>query len=182
MNIDRKSVLLGLLFASLLVVSRFLPAEANFSPVYALILLAAAVIRPAWFGALICGVGLLLTDIAIGFYGGMGFVYLGYLALFAIGFGSGSFQAQKIQWLRLGAASFLGNAVFFAISNFGVWWDGLIYPRTLHGLYECYVMALPFFERSMISTILFVSVGAAVVKKVLENAAVKPTSPQNTLS
>lgn len=155
MKLNKNTVLLGLLLMSALVVSRFLPWAANFSPVYALLLLGSALIRPRWFCMAICGAGLLLTDIAIGFYGGVSFVYLGYAAILGMGFLAGAMNQREVHWWRLAMVSVTSNVAFFFISNFGVWMDGLIYPRTGQGLYECYVMALPFFERSALSTLIF---------------------------
>jgi hypothetical protein len=40
----------------------------------------------------------------------------------------------------------LGSAQFFVVTNFGVWVgsDGVLYPKTLAGLFDCYLAALPF--------------------------------------
>jgi len=40
---------------------------------------------------------------------------------------------------------------FFVVSNFGVWLEWHMYPKTLSGLAECYVAALPFFRNSVVS-------------------------------
>lgn len=53
-----------------------------------------------------------------------------------------------------------GSLVFFIVSNFGVWAEGLIYPRTAAGLVECFVAAIPFFK-SEFATKLFVNSIAA---------------------
>jgi hypothetical protein len=47
---------------------------------------------------------------------------------------------------------------FFAVSNFGVWLEGRIYTKSAAGLWECYVAALPFFERALLSTLFFSAV------------------------
>ena len=52
-------------------------------------------------------------------------------------------------------ASFLGAIIFFIISNFGVWFSGGLYDHTLEGLMKCYIMALPFFTNTLLSTIIF---------------------------
>ena len=44
--------------------------------------------------------------------------------------------------------------VFFLITNFGVWTSGM-YGYTLDGLYLCFVLAIPFFTYSLMSTLLF---------------------------
>ena len=45
--------------------------------------------------------------------------------------------------------------LFFIISNFGVWLTGSLYQQSLEGLIQCYIMALPFFTNTLLSTIIF---------------------------
>ena len=44
--------------------------------------------------------------------------------------------------------------IFFLITNFGVWLNGS-YGYTIVGFISCYILALPFFGYSVISTIIF---------------------------
>jgi hypothetical protein len=55
----------------------------------------------------------------------------------------------------LGAA--LGSSVsFFLISNFGVWAAGHVgYPKTFAGLLAAYTAAIPFFEKGIVSDLVF---------------------------
>ena len=54
--------------------------------------------------------------------------------------------------------SLAASTVFFVITNFGVWAVGGLYPRTVLGLTECFVAALPFFGNQMAGDILFTGV------------------------
>lgn len=49
---------------------------------------------------------------------------------------------------------YLGEALFFLVTNFAVWWfgEGRSYPLTAAGLATCYAMAIPFLGRSLGST------------------------------
>jgi len=47
--------------------------------------------------------------------------------------------------------------LFFIITNFGVWTQGS-YGYSVNGLISCYVLALPFFGYSSISTLIFSSI------------------------
>jgi hypothetical protein len=47
------------------------------------------------------------------------------------------------------------TAVFFVLSNLGVWLMSGMYPLTSAGLVECFVMALPFLQNSVTSTFVF---------------------------
>lgn len=40
-------------------------------------------------------------------------------------------------------------------SNFGVWVFSEYYTKDLEGLFQCYVLAIPFFTNTIISTIVF---------------------------
>jgi hypothetical protein len=71
------------------------------------------------------------------------------------------------------------GAIFFILSNFGVWLTGVYYPKTITGLMECYAAAIPFYKNELfgnmllntfMSNVFFTAVlfGAyAVVKKVI---------------
>tara|TARA_B100000242_G_C42713312_1_gene333377 strand:- start:240 stop:497 length:258 start_codon:yes stop_codon:yes gene_type:complete len=48
----------------------------------------------------------------------------------------------------------LGALLFFIITNFGVWLSGL-YGYNIEGIIKCYVLAIPFFGYTLISTLLF---------------------------
>ena len=48
----------------------------------------------------------------------------------------------------------LGAIIFFIITNFGVWIQGY-YGYSMEGLIACYIMAIPFFHYTVISTIFF---------------------------
>ena len=51
--------------------------------------------------------------------------------------------------------SFIGALTFFTISNFGVWISGTYYEISLQGLLNCYIMAIPFFTNTLLSTMIF---------------------------
>ena len=97
---------------------------------------------------------LAISDIVIGFHNTMFFTWGSILLIVTIGF-----------WLRqhknfrtiLGAS--VGSAVlFFIVSNLGVWIVGELYPLTAAGLQECFVMAVPFFKMTLLSTLIYTAV------------------------
>ena len=77
-----------------------------------------------------------------------------------IGLGS-KFLAKTILSRILG--SLLGVGLFFIITNFGVWTFGS-YTYTLEGLLLCYILAIPFFAYSLISTFIFSGVIEGIYK------------------
>jgi hypothetical protein len=61
--------------------------------------------------------------------------------------------SRKVNAGRLAAAPVLASTSFFAVSNFAVWAQGLMYPHTLSGLGACYVAGLPFYRNDLVSTV-----------------------------
>jgi len=63
-------------------------------------------------------------------------------------------------WNRALPTAFAAEVAFFLITNWAVWAfePSVTYPRTPAGLWMCYVAALPFFGRSLLSTMLFTMV------------------------
>ena len=47
-----------------------------------------------------------------------------------------------------------GAIIFFIITNFGVWMGGF-YGYDINGLITCYVLAIPFFGQTLVSTLFF---------------------------
>lgn len=58
--------------------------------------------------------------------------------------------------LELTGMGVLGNVFFYLWTNFGVWHIGGLYPHTLNGLMQSYIMGLPFLKYQLISTLLIV--------------------------
>ena len=62
---------------------------------------------------------------------------------------------KSVNYKNLFFASLIGSLIFFLISNFGVWVLGNLYEKNLQGLIECYVLAIPFFKNTFLSTIFY---------------------------
>jgi uncharacterized protein DUF6580 len=136
--------------------TRLIPHPINFTPIGALGLFAGAFIidRRAWVLPIIA---LLLSDFFVGFYEpvAMLFVYLG----FALSAFIGRFAlSEKRSVLRLGGAAITSATLFFIVSNFGTWMSGSLYPMSLAGLIECYVMAIPFYGNTLLGDLFYVVV------------------------
>lgn len=66
------------------------------------------------------------------------------------------------EWLTGVPAALVGEGLFFVITNFAVWLSGFLpapeaplYGLTAEGLAACFVAALPFFGRSLVSTAIY---------------------------
>jgi hypothetical protein len=63
---------------------------------------------------------------------------------------------DRVKPLNVLGAGLSTGISFFLISNFGVWASGSVgYPKTWAGLVDCYVKAIPFFQRGLASDVLF---------------------------
>ena len=95
-------------------------------------------------------IGFIITDFFIGLHGTTAFTW-GSIVL--IGLISNSLKSN-INYRILG--SLLGACLFFIITNFGVWLTSSFYEKSINGLLNCYIMGIPFFTNTLLSTILFV--------------------------
>lgn len=82
-----------------------------------------------------------------GFYSGQAWVYLAFSIYPILGYLSRGKIKRQLLFIPL--ASFL----FFLVSNFGVWLNW--YPKNLQGLWQCYVLALPFYGRTLMGDLVF---------------------------
>lgn len=80
-----------------------------------------------------------------------------YLCYFVLAGASLLWVGRNPGWQRALPLAIAGEVFFFLVTNFAVWagGDGVRYPQTPAGLATCYVAALPFFGRSLVSTTIF---------------------------
>jgi len=125
---------------------RVIPHPPNFTPVIAL-----SLYLPIFFGLRSIPffiLGFAVTDYFIEFHS---FLIWTWSSLALVGLLS---QLAKGKVTRL-LLAFTGALIFFLISNFGVWLTSSFYESNIQGLINCYVMAIPFFTNTLISTIIF---------------------------
>lgn len=149
MNWSRFALILGLI--ALVSLTRFLPLPVNFSPIGAIALFGGAMLHRKSLGLAIPLLALFVSDLFLGFYSGIFFVYLGFALSVAIGWA----LKKRLHFLSIAAGSFGAAVLFFIMSNLGVWLTGSMYPLTLEGLVHCYAAAIPFFGNTLSSTVLF---------------------------
>ena len=141
-------ILFGILIV--LAASRFIPHPPNFTSLVAISFYIPAQFGRKYLPAVL--ISFLITDLFIGVHNTIIFTYGSVLL---IGILSKYFN-KNISHRFLGAL--LGVAIFFIISNFGVWFVGDLYPYSLEGLIQCYILAIPFFAQTLVSTIVYISI------------------------
>ncbi|MDD3375193.1 MAG: hypothetical protein PHY73_05675 [Candidatus Omnitrophica bacterium] len=129
------------------VAMRLFVHPANFTPVLALVLFGGVYLDKKY--AMIFPVFLMMaTDIILGAHSVMIFTWGSLLLISAIGLWLRNKKSAK----NVIASSLVSAFVFFVITNFGVWLSGY-YPLTLKGLSTCFMLAIPFFRMTLLSTI-----------------------------
>ena len=126
--------------------SRFIPHPPNFTSLLALSFYIPAVFGSRYIPAVVFA--LLFTDLIIGLHSTMIFTSG---SIILIGLISKHFN--KSIMFRISGA-FFGAVIFFVLSNFGVWLNGS-YGYNFNGILSCYILALPFFGYSILSTLIF---------------------------
>ena len=142
---------LGILAVGFL--ARLAPHPANVTPVVALAIFGGSMLPAGWAVALPLAT-LILSDVAIGLHQVIAFTWLSFAAIGLLG----RWVAYRPSTGRILSASLVASVGFFLVTNFGVWWlgdGGRMYPRTLEGLWTCYVAALPFFRNSLIGDLAY---------------------------
>jgi len=141
-------------------IARLLPHPPNFAPVGSMSLFAGARL-PVWQAYLIPMVLMAITDPILGaFYGVPAyskyqlFIYGSFLISVWLGRRlRGTESVPKIASFAL-----LNSMQFFVFSNFGSWLWYQTYPRTLTGLADCYVAAIPFFGWTIAGDLVYTGV------------------------
>ena len=126
--------------------SRFIPHPPNFTSLIALSFYVPVLFGIRFLPAVL--ISFAITDLVIGYHAGTLWTWGSVLL---IGLMSQYFN-KNLSWRFSGALS--GAFVFFIITNFGVWSSGM-YGYTMQGFFNCYVLAIPFFTYTLISTTIF---------------------------
>lgn len=141
----RYEVLIGMILAAAL--CRLLPHPPNFAPIGALALFGGAQFADRRLAFLVPFAAILLSDLVIGFYSHMEWVYGSFALITCIGLW---LRSHRTTW-RIAGASLTASMLFFLITNFGVWANSTTtYAKGLSGLVACYIAAIPFFGNTVL--------------------------------
>lgn len=156
----------------LTVLSRWVSHMWNFTLLGGAFLFAGAYFQDKKIALALMLSSMLISDFVIGFHDQMLVVYFSYFITVALGF----LLTANSSRLKILGFSVLGSFSFYVITNFAVWYQGALYPMTLSGLIDCYVMGLPFYRNQLIgdvaSTFAFFEIAKLVPGLVSEKTAV----------
>lgn len=144
-------------FVFILALSRIIPHPPNFTPILASAIMAPLLIKDRWLGIAIPIFAMFISDIIIGFHSYQFVIYSTILTI-------GLVTPMNKNYALLGFMVLASSVLFFVVTNFAVWilWD--FYPKTINGLISCYILALPFFKNTLISTFLFTGIMTVIIK------------------
>lgn len=171
MKMTSKIALL-VLMVGIAILSRLIPHWPNMTAIGALALFAGAWFeRRAWAPAVPLA-AMVVSDLIFGAHPTLAWVYAGFIAVALVGM-----WVRPEQGLRRSAAGAVSaSLIFFAISNLGVWMSAGLYAPTAEGLFECYVMALPFLGYQLAGDLIYSGVFLAVTSLVTARAALPAQS------
>ena len=154
-------VTLMILLAAL---SRLLPHPPNFAPIGGMALFGAAYYTRHLWAYLVPIAAMWLSDLILNnvvyaqyfdrfvwFYSGSLFTY-GAFALIVL---MGTFTLRKVRVPHVLFSALGASVIFFAVSNFGVWFSTEMYPKTLSGLGACYLAGIPFFRNTLLGDLVY---------------------------
>lgn len=136
------------------IISRFLPHPPNFTTIGATAVFSGALVARPW-NYLLPILILAVTDFFLGLHQTMFFVYISFILTIFL---SEMFLKKSLSPVRAGGLGVANALLFYLITNFGVWLTTPLYPPTLDGLIQSYIMGLPFLRNMLVADIIF-SVG-----------------------
>lgn len=156
--------------------SRLLPHPPNFAPVAAMALLGGAHFADRRLAFVLPLAVMFVSDLLLGLHSLIPVVYGTFVLVTIIGL-----QLRKRRTVgSVAVAAVSSSVLFFVVTNFAVWAQGTLYPRTASGLVAAYVAAIPFFRNTLAGDLFFTAVlfgGWALLERVspvLREAQVPP--------
>ena len=130
--------------------SRLIPHPSNFTPILAVGVFAGFYFRNFLLGALIVIFSMFLGDLYLGFHDKMFFTYISLAIAVALGL-----LIKRLKFTEILFSGLASSVCFFIITNFGAWLTLEMYEKNFSGLLQSYILAIPFFHNTLISTFLY---------------------------
>ena len=130
--------------------TRLIPHPWNFSPVLAVGIFSGFYFKQFYLSLFIVILSMFIGDLYLGFHSTMFFTYISLVVAVILGLYIKHFKFTEIVFSGL-----VSSACFFLVTNFGAWMILDMYEKNLAGLLKSYVLAIPFFHNTLISTFLY---------------------------
>jgi len=153
---SKADILYFVSLAALCVATRLLDHPPNFVALGAAAFFAGWVIKNRTLAFLAPVTGMLLADLALGFYHLP--VMLAVYSSVLLPVGLGVLLSRKWSWRKFGALSVTGAAYHFVVVNFAVWQASDWYANNWIGCLECYAAGLPFLKYKLAGDLMWTGV------------------------
>jgi len=151
LNLQTKTLLITTILIVAAATTRLFPHAPNFSPVYAIALISGLFISNKKLAFAVPIATMLLSDLFLGFYPSVMFVYFAMALTTCLGMIAKSNKTLP----QVASFSIASGLLFFIITNFGVWAAESWYPKTMTGLFMSYEEGLPFLRWTIVSSLLY---------------------------
>ena len=152
-NINFQNFYLPVSLILILSFSRLIPHPWNFTPILATGIFSGFYFRKFYLSLFIVIFSMFLADLYLGFHNTMFFTYISLTVAVVLGIYIKHFKFNEIL-----ISGLLSSVFFFIITNFGAWLTLEMYEKNLSGLMSSYILAIPFFHNTLISTFLYLIV------------------------
>ena len=150
--------------------SRTIPHHWNFSPILAAGIFSGFYFRQFILSSLIVVLSMFIGDLYLGFHDTMIFTYISLIVAVSLGL-----FIKNLKFTSILFSGTLSSISFYIITNFGAWLTLPMYEKTFSGLVQSYVLAIPFFHNTLISTLLYL-----LILKLIFDFSIKRISPKTT--
>jgi len=138
----------ALIIISLGILSRVAVHSPNFTPVLSMAFLGGMYLKGRQ-AVLVPLALMIISDLIIGFYP-LIYVTWGSIVLISL---LGLWLKERKSLVTVFSGSVLSAVIFFIVTNFASWLT--LYPHTLAGLRQCYILAVPFFRGTIASSVAY---------------------------
>ena len=150
--------------------SRMIPHPWNFSPILAAGIFSGFYFRQFILSSMIVVLSMFIGDLYLGFHDTMIFTYISLIVAVSLGL-----FIKNLKFTSILFSGILSSISFYIITNFGAWLTLPMYEKTFSGLVQSYVLAIPFFHNTLISTLLYL-----LILKLIFDFSKKGISPKTT--
>ncbi len=145
-----KNYILPISLILILSFSRIIPHPWNFTPVLAAGIFSGFYFKQFFLSFFVVVASMFLGDLYLGFHDTMFFTYISMIVAVSLGL-----YIKHLKFAEILFSGIISSVCFFMITNFGAWLTLSMYEKSLAGLLQSYIMAIPFFHNTLISTFLY---------------------------
>jgi hypothetical protein len=151
----KASRIVSVLLVFIGVIGRLIPHVPNLTPMMAIALFSTTYLGLR-YSLFVFVSTMFVADIVIGLYQWQ--IMLAVYACFmtAAGIGLWIKKYKSISVIAIGTVA--SSLLFFLVTNWAVWQFSGMYEHSRAGLWQCYIMALPFFRNSLVGDLLYTGI------------------------